>query len=101
MILQKNKIKNCLKKKNMEQPSDLNDITVPVSICKLVDKCYDSINVIKIVMNIANICPVMELSKIIILVNKYINIRNQNFYQIFKSSIHLYLVVKHTIFFIV
>lgn len=53
----------------MEQPSDLNDITVPVSICKLVDKCYDSINVIKIVMNIANICPVMELSKIIILIN--------------------------------
>lgn len=100
MILQKKKLKT-VKKKNMEQPSDLNDITVPVSICKLVDKCYDSINVIKIVMNIANICPVMELSKIIILINKYINIKNKNFYQIFKSSIHLYLVVKHTIFFIV
>lgn len=40
----------------MEQPSDLNDITVPVRICKLVDKCYNSnsINVIKTVMNIAN-----------------------------------------------
>lgn len=45
-----------VKKKNMEQPSDLNDITVPVCICKLVDKCYNSnsVNVIKTVMNIAN-----------------------------------------------
>lgn len=51
----KKKLKT-VKKKNMEQPSDLNDITVPVRICKLVDKCYNSnsVNVIKTVMNIAN-----------------------------------------------
>lgn len=55
VILQKKKLKT-VKKKNMEQPSDLNDITVPVRICKLVDKCYNSnsVNVIKTVMNIAN-----------------------------------------------